>query len=90
MDPAQLGAILSQLLARGFETPIHLAALGVNGSVIACRYTAADEGTLDAKVIAQHIERGSFVLPINLVFVDARGEAARVVFARDGSVETMN
>jgi hypothetical protein len=33
-----LSESLERLLARGFELPIHLAALGVNGSVVAGRF----------------------------------------------------
>lgn len=86
----QFASFLSTLLAQGFETPIHWIALAVNGTVIAGRYDAEPDGSLKATLTAQHMVGRGFALPINFVYVDQRGEAARFVIARDGRVEVLN
>jgi hypothetical protein len=92
MDPAELtaamGAALRRLLEQeGFDLPISFVALARNGSVLAGRYHLADssgalsgEAGLDCDILAEAYVQGIFALPLNLMFVDARGKkAARVL-----------
>lgn len=81
----KIGAILTQLLADGFEPPIILTGVGKNGSLLAVEYTPADEGHLSSEILAERVRDETFTVPVNLLFVDARGEAARVVLDASGS-----
>jgi hypothetical protein len=85
MTPKALGEILKTLLENGFELPFHFAIVGRNGQMMAGHYQA-DEGG-DGLVCSLELEgkKGSaFAVPINLMFVDSAGEAARVVIGPDG------
>ena len=66
---------------KGFEVPIYMAAIGSNGYTYAVKYQQKAEGTgLEAKELAEHApdEEGAR-FPINLLFVDCRGNGARVL-----------
>lgn len=76
-------AILEDLLARGFEPPIHIAVLAANGSVLAGSFTGTE-----FKPSAQCYFGAGFQLPINMMFVDgATGAAARVVIEKPDQIE---
>ena len=91
VDTESFAKILQLLLERGFELPIHCAVIGVNGSLFAALFRrAAGENRLSTTCTAQHFVDDGFVLPINMLFVDARGEATRVLVATDGQPTFMN
>jgi hypothetical protein len=91
MDAEALAGILDALLERGFQLPIHCAVMGVNGSLIAALFDkAADEDRLFTTCTAQHFVDDGFTLPINMLFVDSRGEATRVLVEANGSAQFMN
>jgi len=66
---------------KGFEVPIYMAAIGSNGYTYAVKYQSKAEGTaLEAKELAEYTpdEQGAR-FPIHLLFVDSRGNGARVL-----------
>jgi hypothetical protein len=66
---------------KGFEVPIYMAAIGSNGYTYAVKYQQKAEGTgLEAKELTEHApdEEGAR-FPINMLFVDCRGNGARVL-----------
>jgi hypothetical protein len=72
-------------LRDGFEPPLHIAAIGVNGAVRVFRYEADGSSEVAMKVLAEHKTDGTFVTPINVIISDARGEASRWVVRADGT-----
>ena len=71
-------AVLEQLTERGYDVPIYMAAVAVNGSTLVGSFTGESFETF-----ANHCFDGGFRLPINMMFVDAAtGNAARVVIAQ--------
>lgn len=77
--PDMLAGFLEELIGdHGYQLPIYWAAISVNGSIFAGAYEQATVG-LDCKVFAEHSPTGMFVAPVNIIFVDSRGEAARTV-----------
>jgi len=91
MDAQSLARILDALLERGYQPPIHFAAMGVNGSLIAALFhRAANENHFSTTCTAQYFVDESFALPINMLFVDSRGEAVRVLVESDGLAQFMN
>ncbi len=76
--------VLEQVVMAGFEVPMVLVAVGSNGSMLAVEYDVHPEGHLDGKPIAERVKDGELSLPINIVIVDARGEAGRVVLKSSG------
>jgi hypothetical protein len=77
---AQIGFALAQLMGDGFKLPIRFASVSTNGSFLCGTITAREEaGGLDCETPVMHAPDGSFAFPINMMFVDAGGEAARVL-----------
>jgi len=73
-------ASLRQLLDTGFQMPIHFAAVGTNGSVVAGTYRRASRGKgFDCRITAQNLSPEGLTAPVNIMYVDRRGEAALVV-----------
>ena len=91
MDPQSLARILEALLERGYEPPIHCAVVGVNGSLVAALFRkVAGEERLSSTCTAEYFVDEGFTLPINMLFVDSRGEAMRVLVQADGCPQFMN
>ena len=66
---------------KGFEVPIYMAAIGSNGYTYAVKYQPKADGTaLEATELTEHApdEEGAR-FPINMLFVDSRGNGARVL-----------
>lgn len=81
----KLGALLEELLATGHKLPFHFAALGTNGAVMAGTFVSSEEaGGLDCQFHAEWFPdaEGSLRAPVNMMLIDGRGEAFRVVFER--------
>ena len=77
-----LADCIVQLIDNGFELPLHVAGIARNGAALVATYSAGDNGL---ETSFKLLPSGHFATPINLMFVDARGEAARVVFASHGA-----
>lgn len=84
MDPEALGEILQTLLAQGFELPFYLAAVGCNGSFICSEFQPGPEGLI-CEHVAERLVGEGLAAPVNMMIVDARGEAARVTIGRSGT-----
>jgi hypothetical protein len=52
--------------------------------MIYSRYRENDQGSADCDVLAEAIPPPGFALPINMMFIDARGEAWRGVLTAKG------
>lgn len=74
-------ASLRQLLDTGFEMPIHFAAVDTNGSVVAGTYRRASRRGhgFDCRITVQNVSPEGLTAPVNIMYVDRRGEAALVV-----------
>ena len=72
---------LQTLLGEGFEPPLHVAGVAINGSAFLATYLVGEES-----LVAQfRLEPdGDFQPPVNMMFVDSRGEAARLVMKTSG------
>ena len=81
MDPEQLADIINACLERGFQPPLYLYAISINGALVAVRYSVSRDSQqgADVEVFAEHYPDPGFVLPINMMVSDASGEAVRVV-----------
>ena len=71
---------IQQLLDQGFEMPIHFAAVGTNGSVVAGTYRASAPGGVgfDCQITVR-TEGQNLTSPIDIMYVDRRGESALIV-----------
>jgi hypothetical protein len=85
----QFVRILNTLRAQGFQLPIHVAYVAVNGAMMAFTYQAV-EGDETWSCTVRFSDEANMVLPINMMYVDARGEAARVTLETDGQWHRWN
>ena len=83
--PEQFRNMLLSCLEEGMQPPFILASVAVNGSTLTIKYvwSEAHEG-FDAVPLAEHFEREGFQIPINIMIVDSRGEAVRVLIESGG------
>lgn len=81
---AAIGMAVHDLLANdGFLLPLHLSVVASNGAMLYVRY---DEGAeaLVATPLSQSLVPGGFLTPINIMIIDSRGEAGRVLISGPG------
>ena len=81
MTQAIAQALETLIHEKGFEVPIYMAAIGSNGYTYAIKYYQEAKGkALEAKELAEYApdEEGAR-FPINMLFVDSRGNGARVL-----------
>jgi hypothetical protein len=77
---------IRQLLDGGFHLPIHFAAVGTNGAVFAGTYVSSPDGHgLDCRITIPTTDPNGLTAPVNIMYVDARGESAVVVLRRQPS-----
>jgi hypothetical protein len=70
---------IQQLIEHGFKLPIHFAAVGTNGSVVAGTYRlSARRGGFDCQITIR-TKGQSLAPPVNIMYVDSRGESALIV-----------
>jgi hypothetical protein len=82
-------ASIQQLLDRGFVMPIHFAAVGINGVAVTgtCRFLSGNSG-FECQITAHTPGPEGMMAPVNIMYVDSKGEAALVVL-RQSSDEPM-
>jgi hypothetical protein len=78
--------IVNTALARGFEFPIRVVAMAVNGSVLAIEYQG--EGRCES--LCENFRDGMFRLPINLYLSDATNKASLVAIQTDATPKWMH
>jgi hypothetical protein len=75
-----LKAIIAQCRERDMKLPFILAAVAINGSVLAIRAGEEEPEVLVERVFGS----GYFEVPINIMIVDAAGDAVRVLVKGGG------
>ena len=81
-------ASIQQLLDRGFELPIHFAAVGTNGSVVAGTFShSGAERRLNCQITVRRMKRDGLAGPVNILYVDRKGESAVVTLRPAGEDE---
>ena len=89
-SPEVIAEILEKLQEEGFVLPYSFAIIGVNGALMAGVFSASGD-SLDCTFTADHQpdERG-VLMPMNMMVVDARGEAVRIVIKGAGEPLTFS
>ncbi len=70
--------ILDELLSEGFEPPLLVSGISLNGTTVNARYDLSGSRWAGAFIFE------TLQLPINITFFDFRGETARAVWTEDG------
>jgi len=81
-------AVLEECYSRGMRLPYLFVAVSLDGKLIGVRFTAAEEDDgLDAQPIAGNPNAvGTMPLPINVMIVDATGQATCALISGPGQV----
>jgi len=89
---SKYGKFYSCFSKGGFVMPIILASIDRYGSLMVAEYTPTPgkKDHWDCEIIAERMKSELFEPPINMLFVDARGEAARVVFDAAGERQILH
>jgi hypothetical protein len=84
----ELGQCITALLDYGFEPPLYFTCMAVNGAMVYGRFAFVEgEEELHCDILAAHETENEFAVPVNIIFVDQAGQAARVLFGNDGTSE---
>ena len=75
--------VLRTLLGQGFQLPVIVATVARNGSVQVGQFTPTSAGGVDWKDLCEHRVGGRMCLPINVMWVDANGQAQIVEFSAE-------
>jgi hypothetical protein len=90
MDPLRqdVTAILEECYSRGMRLPYLFVAVSLDGRVMGVRFTEAEDGEgLDAQPIAGNPNAvATMPMPINVMIVDATGQAACALISGRGEV----
>ncbi|NIR30095.1 MAG: hypothetical protein GWN84_12430 [Gammaproteobacteria bacterium] len=79
LDEKLSEAIYDLVEEQQFVPPLYVAVLAANGEAMVVHYkVASDLESLEAEIVAEHLPDGRMRLPVNLLFVDSRGQAARM------------
>ena len=81
-------AVLEECYSRGMRLPYLFVAVSLDGKLIGVRFTEAEEGDgLDAQPIAGNPNAlATMPLPINVMIVDATGQATCALISGPGQV----
>ncbi len=83
--------VIQNLLDKGFGAPLYFCAIAVNGSMdIGSFERIGDTTDLHPSFLAQHSTADLHALPIHLLFVDPKGNAARVVIEGSGEPQIIH
>lgn len=70
----EMSNVLENLLHSGFETPLYWAMISVNGCILTGYYKTSSEA-MEAKITTEYFPESTFILSINIIFVDKKGDA---------------
>jgi hypothetical protein len=76
----RIGEAIRECLEEGFELPVCAAIIASNGACAFFRFVdAGDDESVIPELLTQHLAEPGMVLPVNIVFSDPAGHAARML-----------
>jgi hypothetical protein len=76
----RIGEAIGECLEQGFELPVYAAIIASNGACAFFRFVdAGDDESVVPELMAQHLAEPGMVLPVNIIFSDPTGQAARML-----------
>jgi hypothetical protein len=85
-----VAAMMQEIIDSGGGMPILLVCVGKNGSMLYHRYQVNDQGDIDCELLAETMAPEGLMLPINMMFVDAQGEAYRAIVRKNERPKLMH
>jgi hypothetical protein len=84
---SQLGEVLTELLARGFQLPLHMAIVASNGAILGGSYEPDSDSGTSLVFNATADNTAGFegmAFPVNVLYVDPTGKVVRVTINASG------
>jgi hypothetical protein len=79
-------SVLQQCRERKMPLPYLFVAVAINGGILGARYLLDETGEgLEAEMLVEHTPLGMMQMPINVMIVDAKGEAVRILITPEGA-----
>ena len=76
----RIGEAIRECLDQGFELPVYAAIIASNGACAFFRFVdAGDDESVVPELMAQNLLEPGMVLPVNIMFSDPTGQAARML-----------
>jgi hypothetical protein len=76
----RIGEAIRECLEQGFELPVYAAIIASNGACAFFRFVdAGDDESVIPELMTQHLAEPGMVLPVNIIFSDPTGQAARML-----------
>jgi hypothetical protein len=79
-------SVLQHCQKRNMPLPYLFVAVAINGGILGARYLLDESGEgLEAEMLVEPTPGGMMQMPINVMIVDATGEAVRVLITPEGA-----
>ena len=76
----RISEAIRECLEQGFELPVYAAIIASNGACAFFRFVdAGDDESVVPELLTQHLPEPGMVLPVNIIFSDPSGQAARML-----------
>jgi len=76
----RIGEAIRECLEQGFELPVYAAIIASNGACAFFRFVdAGDDESVVPELMTQHLAEPGMLLPVNIIFSDPTGQAARML-----------
>ena len=76
----RISEAIRECLEQGFKLPVYAAIIASNGACAFFRFVdAGDDESVIPELMTQHLVESGMVLPVNIIFSDPAGQAARML-----------
>ena len=87
----RIGETIRECLEEGFELPVYAAIIASNVACAFFRFVdAGDDESVVPELMAQHLAEPGMVLPVNIIFSDPTGQAARMLIKTADGIPPLN
>ena len=87
----RIAEAIRECLEQGFELPVYAAIIASNGACAFFRFVdAGDDESVIPELMTQHLAEPGMLLPVNIMFSDPAGHAARMLIETTDSTPALN
>ena len=87
----RIAEAIRECLEQGFELPVYAAIIASNGACAFFQFVdAGDDESVIPELMTQHLAEPGMLLPVNIMFSDPAGHAARMLIETTDSTPALN
>ena len=87
----RIAEAIRECLEQGFQLPVYAAIIASNGACAFLRFVdAGDDESVIPELMTQHLAEPDMLLPVNIMFSDPAGHAARMLIETTDSTPALN